>query len=266
MLKDEEKKIQDAEPDLVVKYVKGGCKPDAALSFGKTELVKGTDYTITYKNNKKIGTATMTIKGKGNFSGKITKTFTIQKKNLEDEEFPVKMTLSDKGFVNKAGKYVSKPVLTDSDGKKLAAGTDYEKRIIYALEDGTVLDNKSVPDVGMTIKVTVTGKGKYEGTLTGTYKITKISFNSAKITVKAQTYTGKPIELKEEDITVKIGSSTDFKLGKDYEIVAGSYQNNTNKGTASVTIKGIGDYGGTKTVKFKIVSKSFEWFWRLLGR
>ena len=42
-------------------------------------LVAGTDYTVTYKNNVKVGTATVVITGKGNFTGTKTITFTITK-------------------------------------------------------------------------------------------------------------------------------------------------------------------------------------------
>ena len=43
---------------------------------GKT-LKKGTDYTVSYKNNVKAGLATATIQGKGAYKGTITKTFKI---------------------------------------------------------------------------------------------------------------------------------------------------------------------------------------------
>lgn len=43
-------------------------------------LKAGTDYTVTYKNNKKVGKATVTITGKGNFTGSIKKTFKINPK------------------------------------------------------------------------------------------------------------------------------------------------------------------------------------------
>ncbi|MBR3737820.1 MAG: leucine-rich repeat protein, partial [Eubacterium sp.] len=46
---------------------------------GKT-LKKGTDYTLSYKNNKKVGTATVTVKGIGIFSGSVKKTFKINPK------------------------------------------------------------------------------------------------------------------------------------------------------------------------------------------
>ena len=42
------------------------------------KLKRGTDYTVTYQNNKERGTATITVKGKGNYTGKATTTFTIR--------------------------------------------------------------------------------------------------------------------------------------------------------------------------------------------
>lgn len=40
-------------------------------------LTKGTDYKVSYENNTAVGTATVTITGKGNFTGTLTKTFKI---------------------------------------------------------------------------------------------------------------------------------------------------------------------------------------------
>ncbi|MBQ0018827.1 MAG: hypothetical protein KBS63_06480 [Clostridiales bacterium] len=43
-------------------------------------LVKGVDYEISYKNNTKVGKATVTVTGTGNYKGTITKTFKINPK------------------------------------------------------------------------------------------------------------------------------------------------------------------------------------------
>ena len=50
------------------------------VKYGKTTLKKGTDYTLSYKKNVKVGTATMIIKGKGIYTGSVTKTFKINPK------------------------------------------------------------------------------------------------------------------------------------------------------------------------------------------
>ena len=50
-------------------------------------------------------------------------------------------------------------------------------------------------------------------------------------------------------------------LGKDFEVVPGSYVKNINKGTAKVTFRGINEYGGSKTVSFKIGQRSIQEYW-----
>ena len=50
------------------------------VKIGQKVLKKGTDYTVSYKNNKSVGKATVTIKGKGNYTGTISRTFKIKPK------------------------------------------------------------------------------------------------------------------------------------------------------------------------------------------
>ena len=47
------------------------------MKYGKKTLKKGTDYTVSYKNNTEIGTATVTFKGKGKYTGSKKLTFDI---------------------------------------------------------------------------------------------------------------------------------------------------------------------------------------------
>lgn len=55
------------------------------MYLGKKKLVKGKDYTVTYKNNVKCGKATVTIKGKGlNFTGTKTITFNIYPRKVKN--------------------------------------------------------------------------------------------------------------------------------------------------------------------------------------
>lgn len=69
--------------------------PRLAFRDGSNELklVRGKDYTVTINNNKTIGTATMIIKGMGNYSGTVKKTFDIYadlehaKVNLNQKEY-----------------------------------------------------------------------------------------------------------------------------------------------------------------------------------
>ena len=55
-------------------------KPNPAVEYYGIPLTKGTDYTITYANNKAIGTATVTITGIGKYGEAVKKTFKINPK------------------------------------------------------------------------------------------------------------------------------------------------------------------------------------------
>ena len=161
--------------------------------------------------------------------------------------------------------------MLDSNGKALSAGKDYDKNFIYTYERATKVNDATTGaevsrkkgDVvaatdlipAMTeIRVTVNAAGtNYEGTASGTYRIGRASLANAKVTIPTQTYTGKAIEPKETEITVVLNGMVISP--QDYKII--SYTNNVNKGTAKLTIQGQGEnYGGTKTVSFKIKSKS----------
>ncbi len=64
-----------------------------------------------------------------------------------------------------------------------------------------------------------------------------------------------------KDLTITYGSGKNkimLEYGRDYELVEGSYVNNFKTGTAKVTLKGIGEYSGQKTVKFKIYKRWFK--------
>lgn len=67
------------------------------VKYGNTTLKKDTDYTVSYKNNKNVGTATVTITGKGKYSGTVKKTFTIKPKSTSIS----KLTAGKKKFTVK---------------------------------------------------------------------------------------------------------------------------------------------------------------------
>jgi hypothetical protein len=212
---------------------------------------------------------TITVTGKGNYSGTaLSEDFTIEKQDLGN----LNITVADKVYQNKKNIYKTTVTITDLDGKKLSAGSDYDKNMVYTysnqteLADGTikaagaeVTANDIIPaNTMITVTVKYLEKGSYVGEISGEYRIIPADIKGAKTTVDPQIYTGKEIELTEEDITVTMKGYT---LSPDeFEIVDGSYKNHVKKGTASVTIKATSEnYGGTKSVSFKIVSKSIFW-------
>jgi len=110
----------------------------------------------------------------------------------------------------------------------------------------------------------VHAKGNYvdpaTGPVTATYRLVGSSVASSKISVSPQFYTGGPVEPTAEDLTVQIGKNPPLVPNVDYEVIG--YEQNTNVGSATVTIHGIGEYGGTKTQKFTIMPRSLFWWWR----
>ena len=219
-------------------YAKGGAKPNVTVTVNGRSLVMNTDYTVSYKNNTKVGnTAKIVIKGKGNYSGSVTKTFSIEQQSLRAEN--IKIYVSDA----QTGK---NPAVTvyDANGKKLTANSDYR----------TEIDKKEH-------KVTITpGKnGLYKDSVDKDYRelpkkqlVTSVTLK--KTQPKSFAYTGEEIKLEQDWLTVKAGK-TELKKN-EFEIIG--YVNNIQKGTATVIIKGCGEYGGIKMYNYKITAKNLS--------
>lgn len=254
-------------------YMAGGSKPQTTVRFGEQILEEGRDYTLKYRNNQVISSLAapdklpvMTVCGKGNFKGKREITFQITPQYIES----LTIETQDMVYRNAAGKYKSVPKITDWNGKTLKAGRDYESEIMYTYAEDTVLSEgvvrtagnliapTDIPPVGTGIMVTVTGKGNYSGAISDVYRITQQDFRKAKVKISKQIYTGGEICPGKDQIAVKIGQTT--LADTDYEIVG--YSNNVKKGTATVVLRGTGDYGGTKKATFKIGAKGVKWWWR----
>lgn len=253
--------------ESVVAYEKGGSKPAVIVKFNGRTLKEGRDYTVKYSNNTSAAntkkTPAISIIGKGNFGGKLVRNFTIVKKDISS----LQLVPKDLVYKKKAGAYKVSFVITDTNGKTLKAGTDYDKKTVtytYAvdtkLENGTVrlagenIDKKDILPLGTVVKVTAQAKGNYVGSVYGYYRVVTSDIAKAKVTVKGYSYTGNQIELTKDDLKVVVGGVTLTKA--DYDIIG--YTNNIKKGTATVTIRGKGNYGGTKTCKFKISSKDIS--------
>ena len=190
-------------------------------------LTKDTDYTVSYANNTNVGTATVTITGKGNYTGTVSKTFKINGIPVSNATVS---GISNKTYTGSA--LTQNPTVKVGD-QTLTKDTDYT--VSYA-------NNTKVG----TATVKITGKGNYTGTVSKTFKINGIPVSNATVSgISNKTYTGSALT---QNPTVKVGDKTLTK-NTDYTV---SYQNNTNVGTATVTITGKGNYASKKNVTFKI--------------
>ena len=244
--------------NITAPYSKNGSRltdVDLNAVYSGTRLIQGTDYTLSYKNNRKVGaTASVVIKGKGNYKGTVTTTFKVSRQQLEN------LTVTASDVIEKNAKKYQKTKLSvmDLDGKALKKGTDYDI-VSYTLADDTKIE--STPTTGTTVKAVVRGKGSYEGETAAFFRIIADDRNlsKAKITVTPQQYTGEAIKPEAADIkvTIKVNGQIRTLKNSEYEIVG--YTNNVKKGTAKITIHGLGEYGGTKTGTFKITARKMKW-------
>ena len=143
-------------------------KPGVTVKLNGKTLKNGTDYTVSYSNNIKVGTAKVTITGKGNYTGSVSKTYSI-KNNFK------KATVS--GISTKAftGKNITQSITVKYNGKTLKNGTDYT--VSYS-------NNKKIG----TATVKITGKGSYTGTITKTFKINPAKQEIQKLTAKSKAF------------------------------------------------------------------------------
>ena len=138
-------------------------------------LTEGVDYTVSYPQDMtNAGEKTITVTGMGNYAGTETAVFTITTANLQGAVVSCQAQTY-------AGEELTPAVTVILNGRTLTAD-DYD--VAYA----------NNVDVGEAT-ITVTGKGNYVGTATGTFQITK---SGAMITAQ----TDKPAYTYSETITV----------------------------------------------------------------
>ena len=143
-------------------------KPGVTVKLNGKTLKNGTDYAVSYSNNTKVGTAKVTITGKGNYTGSVSKTYSI-KNNFK------KATVS--GISNKSytGKNITQSITVKYNGKTLKKGTDY------------TVSYSSSKSIG-TATVKIAGKGSYTGTITKTFKINPAKQEIQKLTAKSKAF------------------------------------------------------------------------------
>ena len=64
-------------------YTGKPIKPAVTVKSGAKTLKSGTDYTLSYAKNTNVGTAKVTVTGKGNYTGTLTRTFQIKEAPLD---------------------------------------------------------------------------------------------------------------------------------------------------------------------------------------
>ncbi|MDD6202575.1 MAG: leucine-rich repeat protein, partial [Lachnospiraceae bacterium] len=134
------------EMESAYSYVKGGVQPLPVLKYSYTDedgndqtriLILGTDYSLSYKNNKKLAKSDevdargrdisprVEITLKGDFKGKLVRHFAIEQQDISKAT----MQVADKVVSDKANTWKSKITITDINGKALST-SDYDAKTL----------------------------------------------------------------------------------------------------------------------------------------
>ena len=213
------------------------------------KLKAGTDYTVEYSTSDftNVGTIEVVIKGKGNYTGTVTRTYKITPKS-------VTVTAEDKT-----------KVFGETDPKLTAkvAGTLGNDTVEYTL-------SRETGEAAGKYEITVKGdklQGNYTVTyVAGTLTITSQSIDPGTDPEKPNPdYTGAKVNSPSDEVydgnehkwipTVTDKADKKLKAGTDYTVEY-STSDFTNVGTIEVVIKGKGNYTGTVTRTYKITPKS----------
>ena len=230
-------------------YTGDPIKPKPDVYMGEQLLKEDADYTLDYSNNIEAGEALILIKGTGSYTGSKFVPFYIMKPGtIPGEPVVPKTSISNATVTGIKEVYPYgtdvkdiEPVVT-LNGKTLKKDQDY--RLSYM--------NSTTGDYGVVIE----GVGGYTGSITKRFKIapkpeqTK-SIASARVYGVFASYEYTGYQIKPEPI-VTLGSTV-LKKGRDYTL---SYSSNRYPGTATITIKGTGNYSGTIKETFRIVDSS----------
>ena len=229
-----------------VSFTGSNITPSVTVKVAGRTLTSGTDYTVSYSNNKNVGTSNVYVYGKGNYSGSLSAKFDIVPAKQQIQKLETKY----KGF------YI--------DWAQKGSATGYE--VQYATNSNFTGAKKTTITNNKTDKTTVSKlyanktyyvrvrsytnvNGKvYYGAWSDVKSIKTANNNITKATVSGistKAFTGKAIT---QNVTVKVGNTV-LKNGTDYTV---SYSNNKKVGKATVKITGKGRYGGVITKTFKI--------------
>ena len=192
-------------------------------------LTAGNDYTVSYSNNAAVGVGTVTVKGKGNYTGTLSKTFTIGQVKSETLNGAVIAAIADQTYT---GSEIKPGVSVKLNGRSLSS-SNYDVGYLNNVNAGVAT-------------VYITGKGSYGGSAQTTFKILPRNISAVSVTgLTAQKYTGFAVQ---PNLTLTYNGKT-LRKGMDYTL---TFTNNANIGNGNAVINGLGNFTGTVTKTFPI--------------
>lgn len=211
-------------------YTGNDITPQPVVTDGNTILTSGADFDFSYDKNINAGenTATVTISGKGNYTGTANQTFTIKPKNIKGATITLQADrLGYTGLMQEV--QITSVTL---DGVTLTTN-DY-----YIVNDS----NKQI-SADDSITLTIAGKNNYTGTATKIWVITKANpvldnFDVIPDLSQKQTYDGKPKEVtaKTKNGVIDMGNVTVCYEGTSGTTYTRSETAPTNAGSYKVIL------------------------------
>ena len=211
-------------------YTGNSITPEPVVKDGEVTLVSGKDFDFRYDKNINAGenTATVTINGKGNYTGIASQTFTINPKDIKGAAITLQAdSLGYTGLMQEV--QITSVTL---DGVTLTTG-DY-----YIVNDS----NKQI-SADASITLTIAGRGNYTGTAATTWQITKASPELGNFDVSPNlstplTYDGTPktVTAQPRNGVIGMGAVTVCYEGSNGTTYPRSKTAPTNAGTYQVIL------------------------------
>lgn len=223
-------------------YTGEAIEPKINITQGQRILEEGKDYEVVYSNNINVGTAEVEIKGAGEFSGVVTKTFDIIPKDLTGL---VKWELASWDLswcelpLFGSTEYIENNLTITLDGNKLVPDKDYNVCSVGYNSERKIASSFNVIFLG-----------NYKGELVG-YCLEVADVKA----IPDQHYTGS--ELRPTLVVNKSkGYANKHIEGVDYRV---EYSNNIEMGTATVKLFSLGDCYGSTEATFEITDHEYYW-------
>ena len=238
--------------DVVYNGKKQKQEPAVTTKDGKTTLVKETDYTLSYsEDTKNVGEVTVTVTGKGNYSGKVQRKYHITKAPL---------TVTTEGATRA---YNGQPLTAPGTVTGFVEGENAELQVT-----GKQTDVGSSKNTYNIVWTETTKADNYQVSDTvGTLTITAQSIDPGTDPEKPNPdYTGAKVNSPSDEVydgnehkwipTVTDKADKKLEAGKDYTVEY-STKNFKDVGTIDVTITGKGNYTGTVKRSYKVTPKEY---------
>lgn len=211
-------------------YTGSPITPQPVVMDGNTILTSGTDFDFSYDENINAGenTATLTITGKGNYTGTASRTFTISPKDIKGAAITLQAdSLGYTGLMQEV--QITSVTLN---------------QVPLTTNDYYIVNNSNEQiSADASITLTIAGKGNYTGTATTTWKITRATpaldnFDVTPDLSQKQTYDGKPKEVtaQPKNGVIGMGAVTVCYEGSNGTTYPRSKTSPTNAGTYQVIL------------------------------